>query len=262
TNVELSPAARFAALSPTRSSFATKFSWYFTAYALAVAALCARMTRNIEAAVASSPVVSPHVIPFGNPMCGSPLGTGPRTETPCDLKSKIQLNAIAPTTATRPPGTALIQRSNTIRVASNACDTASVAPDVWPTSFNVSQNLITVPLSRFRSTFGDATPSMPANCPNATWIPTPVRNPTSTVLEMKFARKPSRANRASTSKPEASKALRLANASHCDVFGCSPEIPSAAIPANMIAAVAESPPTTRCRDDAKTANARIGIRMV
>src|SRR5262249_35568528 len=129
------------------------------------------MTRNMEAEVASSPVVSCQVIPFGNPTCGSPLGTGPRTETPCDLKSKIQLKAMAPTTATSPPGTSLIHRSNTISVASTPSETASVAPDVWPTSFSVSQNLTSVPLSRSRSTLGDSTPSMPANWPSATWIP-------------------------------------------------------------------------------------------
>ena len=39
-------------------------------------------------------------------------------------------------------------------------------------------------------------------------------------------------------------------------------MPSAAIPAYMIAAVAESPPTTRCRDEPKSANATIGIRIV
>ena len=61
-------------------------------------------------------------------MWGRPLGTGPRIETPCALRSKIQLTAIAPTTATRPPGIALIQRSNTISVASTASETASVAP--------------------------------------------------------------------------------------------------------------------------------------
>jgi hypothetical protein len=39
-------------------------------------------------------------------------------------------------------------------------------------------------------------------------------------------------------------------------------MPRPAIPANMIAAVAESAPTTRCRDDPNRAKARIGSRMV
>ena len=38
--------------------------------------------------------------------------------------------------------------------------------------------------------------------------------------------------------------------------------PSEAIPANMIAAVAESPPTTRCRDEPNTAKTRTGNRIV
>ena len=39
-------------------------------------------------------------------------------------------------------------------------------------------------------------------------------------------------------------------------------MPSPAMPAYMIAAVAESPPTTRCLDEPKSANAAIGIRIV
>ena len=96
----------------------------------------------------------------------------------------------------------------------------------------------------------------------ATWIPTPVRNPTRTVREMKFARKPSRASRARARNPAATSALRLARASHCAEPGWRPAIPNDAIPANMIAAVAESPPTTRCRDEPKTANASTGSRIV
>jgi hypothetical protein len=46
------------------------------------------------------------------------------------------------------------------------------------------------------------------------------------------------------------------------VAGWSPEIPRLVIPANMIAAVAESAPTTRCRDDPNSAKAAIGIRIV
>ena len=101
-------------------------------------------------------------------MCGKPLGTGPRTDTPCELRSKIQLTAIVPTTATRPPGIAFSQRLKTINVASTATETARVAPDVCPISFSVSQNLITVPLPRPASTSGDGTPSIPPTWPIAT----------------------------------------------------------------------------------------------
>src|SRR6476469_9522169 len=95
---------------------------------------------------------------FENPICGKPLGTTPSVETPWDCKSKIQLTAIAPTTATSPPGIALIHRSKTISVASTATETASVAPEVCPSSFRVSQNLITVPLARSGETCGAGTP--------------------------------------------------------------------------------------------------------
>src|SRR3954469_24337854 len=121
------------------------------------------MTRNIDADVASSAVVSLQLTPLGKPKLGRPLGTAPRIDTPCALRSKPQLTAIAPTTATRPPGIAFSQRANTISVASTPTETARVAPEVWPISFSVSQNLITVPLARPGSTSGDGTPGIPPN---------------------------------------------------------------------------------------------------
>ena len=138
-----------------------------------------------------------------------------------------------------------IQRSKTTSVAITLAETASVAPEVWSSSFRVSQNLITVPLTASMLTFGEGTPSIPANCPSATWIPTPVRKPISTVREMKSARNPSRATRASNNRAPQMIALRPARATHSGDSGWTPAMPSAAMPANMIAAVAESPPTTR-----------------
>src|SRR5689334_9043191 len=102
----------------------------------------------MEADVAVRPATSALVTPLGKPTCGSPLGTGPSVDTPCELRSNPQLTAIAPITATRPPGMNVIQRSNTIRVARTATDTARVAPDVLPRSPRVSQSLISVPLTR------------------------------------------------------------------------------------------------------------------
>src|SRR4051812_47914000 len=104
------------------------------------------MTRNNEADVASRPDASLQPTPLGKPTWGSPLGTGPSVETPWEARSKIQLTAIVPMTATRPPGIALIQRPNTISVASTDSETASVAPETCPSSFSVSQNLTSVPL--------------------------------------------------------------------------------------------------------------------
>jgi len=55
------------------------------------------------------------------------------------------------------------------------------------------------------------TPSMLGSCPMATWMPTPVRKPTSTVRERKLARNPSWAARASSSIPPASSAASPAS---------------------------------------------------
>ena len=62
--------------------------------------------------------------------------------------------------------------------------------------------------------------------------------------------------------PPASSAERLARPTHCGDAGWSPAIPSATMPAYMIAAVAESAPTTRCLDEPSSAKAAIGIRIV
>ena len=189
------------------------------------------ITRNIETDVASSGTIWSQPTPLGRPNDGRPLGTSPRVETPCDSRSNAQLIAIAPTTATSPPGIAGIHRSKTTRVAMTPKETASVAPDVSGISFSVSKNFTAVPLTLSSDTSGDATPSMPANCPSATWIPTPVRKPMSTVREMKSARKPSRATRARIRSPPVISAARLAYASHSGVLGWSPETLRPAIPA-------------------------------
>ena len=112
------------------------------------------ITRNIETQVASSGPTSSQPTPLGSPIEGSPLGTTPSVETPCDSRSNPQLIAIIPTTATRPPGIIGIHFSNTTRIAITESETASVASDVSGISFSVSQNLITVPLSWSSSTFG------------------------------------------------------------------------------------------------------------
>src|SRR5436190_9079487 len=119
------------------------------------------MTRKSDAAVAIKPDASLQPTPLGNPMWGSPFGTGPSVETPSELRSKIQLTAIVPMTATSPPGIALIQRPKTISVASTATETPSVHHDTWPSSVRVSQNLISVPLAWSSETLGDGTPSIP-----------------------------------------------------------------------------------------------------
>src|SRR4051795_13324276 len=106
------------------------------------------MTRNIDTDVASSGTTSDQPTPFGSPSVGRPLGTGPSVDTPCAWRSNAQLITIEPTTATSPPGIALIHFSNTTSVTMTPTDTASVASDVWSISLIVSQNLISVPAAR------------------------------------------------------------------------------------------------------------------
>jgi hypothetical protein len=68
--------------------------------------------------------------------------------------------------------------------------------------------------------------------------------------------------RAKKSIPPASSALAAASPAHCGDAGSRPEMPMALIPANMIAAVAESAPTTRWRDDPNSAKAMTGMSIV
>jgi len=82
--------------------------------------------------------------------------------------------------------------------------------------------------------------------------------PVSTVRERKSARKPSRRTRAANIKTAAIRASRLHRASH----SFDPRTAMPARPAATTAAVAESAPTARCRDDPKMANRLIGMRMV
>ena len=145
----------------------------------------------------------------------------------------------------------LIIREPTITTMTPS-DTASVVMLVSPMFSSVPMNLLTVPPVPL------GTPSMPATCPIATWMPTPVRKPISTLRERKSARNPSRISRATISSTPVKIASAPAYATYCgDAIGAMP-----ASPAARIAAVAESAPTTRCRDEPSSANTAIGIRIV
>ena len=102
------------------------------------------------------------------------------------------------------------------------------------------------------------TPSMSGNCPAATWMPTPVRNPTSTVRDRKLARKLSRASRTAISSPPVSSAASPASRTYRSEPAAARPVSA---PASM-AAVAESAATTRWRDEPRTANAAIGSSIV
>ena len=62
---------------------------------------------KIETAVATSWGMSPNGT-LGQETLGSPPGTLPKVETPCEARSNAQLTAIAPTTASNAPGIFLL----------------------------------------------------------------------------------------------------------------------------------------------------------
>ncbi len=136
--------------------------------------------------------------------------------------------------------------------AITAAETHTVLALLAPRSPSVATNFSIVPPD------WPGTPSMSPTWPIATWMPTPVRNPTSTLRERKSAMKPSLSRRASTRYPPVIRASTPASETYSGEA-------VAAIPANpaaMIAAVAESAPTTRWREDPSRANTAIGMRIV
>ena len=105
------------------------------------------------------------------------------------------------------------------------------------------------------------TPNIPATWPIATWIPTPVRKPIRTLCDRKLAMNPSRMIRATIMNTAHMRAARLPIATQLAEAGA----PAAAMPARPVArtaAVAESAPTTRCRDEPKIAKAARGRTRV
>ena len=100
---------------------------------------------------------------------------------------------------------------------------------------------------------------MPATWPIATWMPTPVRNPISTLRERKSARNPSRMMRASEQegaghdRDDAGERDVLA----ADAIGAMP-----AMPAAMIAADGGVGADDEWRDEPNSAKTTIGIRIV
>ena len=99
---------------------------------------------------------------------------------------------------------------------------------------------------------------MSGSCPAATWMPTPVRKPTSTVRDRKLARKASRASLAASSIPAVSSAASPASLT----YAAEPATAIPVSPAARMAAVAESAATTRCRDEPRTAKTAIGSSIV
>ena len=218
-----------------------------------MAALWLKMTTVIDAATPSSAPAScqPRA---GSPRLGSPRGTGPTTATP--WPTAAQLTMIAMITAISRPGIRrlnrrLIQRAATTTTMT-AIDTATSAQCTRGTARAVSASLGRVCLP------AAVTPSMSGSCPAATWMPTPVKNPTSTVRDKKLARKLSRASRAASSIPPLSRAASPASRTYRSEPAAARPVSTAA----RITTVAESAATTRWREEPRTANAAIGRSIV
>jgi hypothetical protein len=89
-------------------------------------------------------------------------------------------------------------------------------------------------------------------------MPTPVRNPTKTVLDKKLAMKPSLKIRATMSRPPVKRVVMPARATYLgDICPARLERPE-----KRMAAVAESAPTTRCFEDPRTAKRASGRSSV
>ena len=133
-------------------------------------------------------------------------------------------------------------------------ETASVGTDVSVgMSWSVSTNFWTVP------PLSPLIPNIPPTWPMATWMPTPVRKPMSTLRDRKFAMKPSLSRRAATSRTAHMRAASDVIWTYSVVWAVWPMATS---PVARIAAVAESAPTTRWRDDPKIAKNRTGRSSV
>ena len=244
-------AATLAAPRPTRSVSSLNASSYFPAYAREVAALWARMTTNNDTAVPRSAAASCRPS-AGSARCGSPRGTGPSTATPRPARPATRLTMIAAITAISRPGILRSTQRAASTITMTPAATAASAPCTCGSARTTSRSSAGVLLP------ATVTPSMSGSCPAATRIPTPVRNPISTVRDRKFARNPSRASRASSSSPPASRAASPASRTYCG----DPAAASPARAAPRMAAVAESAPTTRWRDEPKIAKTAIGSSSV
>ena len=100
---------------------------------------------------------------------------------------------IAMITAISRPGIRRLIRRATTTTTMTPIDSATSAQCTCGSARMVSTSLGRV------SPPAAVTPSMSGSCETATWMPTPVRNPTSTVRDKKLARKLSRASRAASS---------------------------------------------------------------
>ncbi len=248
--VPVSPATRLAPASPTRSRFSLSSSPCFWAKLRAVAALWARTTTKIDAATPASPGTCCQAT-LGKVIGGSPPGTAPMMATPCRSRRNTAVSTMEAATTRRAPGTRLAKVSisssaPTPAIARRAAGT-TICPECRASVVSWSMRL---PLAWM--------PSIPGSWVSATWMPTPVRKPMRAVRDRKSARKPRRNSRATSRYPAAIRATMPARATYSLLAGLA--IVTRA--ANMMAAVAESAPTTRWRDEPRRAKTIAGTASV
>ena len=188
----------------------------------------------------------------GRASFGRPPGSGPSTWIPWEARFRAQLTVMAPSTAMRSPGIFLDTCREMAAIASAAADRARATGLVCSICTRSATSFPMVPCPP------PGSPSIPEISPMATWMPTPDRNPTSTVRDRKSAKNPSRASRARTRKPAAMSASMPDRASLSAERGAA----RVATQEARMAAVAESAPTTRCREAPKIAYRTIGSRRV
>ena len=252
TKVPESPAAKSAADSPTMSRLMSTRSPCLAAKLREVAALWATIRTKQEKATPNTSTASLRVTPCGRPNGGGPAGTAPTTATPSAVASIAVEMAMHAKTAIRAPGIFGMNLLNPmINTSVNAAKPTVVmfASGMEVIIVHCCWNQLPVPLG---------TPSMAGICPLNTWMPTPVRNPTSTDVLRKSPMNPSLRSRARSSIPPTTSAVRLHQATHSSEYGVSPATPRPASPAARTAAVAESAPTTSSLEEPRRANMRVG----
>ena len=130
-NAPVTPAARLATARPTRSRFSERGSSRFWAKLRAVAALWARITTKIEAAMPASPGTWPQVT-WGRPMGGNPAFTDPTMATPCWSSRRVAATMIERATTTRVAGMRLDTRSKSRITATARTASTAAGTTMWP----------------------------------------------------------------------------------------------------------------------------------
>ena len=172
----VTPAEIWATPNASSSWFASTTSWCLAAKERAVRIESENATRNTaRAPVRSGPRSARDT--SGSSSEGSPLGTGPVTDTPWSTRSSAQDAAMPRPTTTSAPGSRLLILPATTRTARDRAPTTTVAglaSPRWPTMSSVSGMAPSASLEM---------PSSLPSWPRISTMATPVMYPTSTACE-------------------------------------------------------------------------------